>query len=389
MPLVFVHGVANRPSLEQTEAIAQRDALFRAIVFRNDGAVILNPDWGSHAVVFTPAMPWLPKPDGNQAFGNKEPKGEIGLGNIAKTDGVQATDLAALAALEQAIEVSKTSPGAATNKKLIELVKAIADYAEPAIREQEAAKAPKGIPALVANTDAEFADALDAELRLKQAGNEQAFGIGDRIKNAVEALGGWIGNAASDVVLRVKREDLSRAVSYFLGDIFVYLKQRDVKGAEGVRERLFEPILKDLIAAAKSPRAPREPFVVIGHSLGGVLLYDILTDSECQKRLEAEAPGFAIDLLLTVGSQPGFFADLKLYADRGATPLPRPPSVRHWMNVFDFTDVFSFLCAPAFSDVEDFGFDTAVDLLQAHSAYFKKPSFYKRLELRLKKLGHL
>jgi len=205
----------------------------------------------------------------------------------------------------------------------------------------------------------------------------------------VEELGGWIGNAASDAVLRAKRADLSKAVTYFLGDIFVYLKQRDVEGAQGVRERLFEPILKDLIVAAKAPRAAGEPFVVIGHSLGGVLLYDILTDDACRRRLNHEAPGFKIDALLTVGSQPGFFADLKMYGDRGGERFPKPESVACWMNVYDFTDVFSFLCAPAFSDVEDFGYDTSVDLLQAHSAYFKKPSFYKRLQLRLKSLGHL
>ncbi|WP_439366200.1 hypothetical protein ACNJYD_10080 [Bradyrhizobium sp. DASA03005] len=386
MPLVFVHGVANRPSLEQTEAIAQRDALFRAIVFRSADTVIKNPDWGSHAAAFDVKMPWLPKPTGNQAFGVANASGEVGLGRIAKVDGIQAVDLAAYAALEKALRDGQAKPGAATNTNLISLVTEIADYLEPAVLAQGKGQ-PKGIPALVATKDDEFADALQGELQLKKAGTAQAFGIKDRIKEAVDELGGWIGNAASDAVLRAKRADLSKSVTYFLGDIFVYLKQRDVVGVQGVRDRIFEPILKDLIAAANVKKNENEPLVVIGHSLGGVLLYDILTDDQCLKRLSDEAPKFKIDALLTVGSQPGFFADLKLYGDRGAALLPRPKSVSRWMNVYDFTDVFSFLCEPVFADVEDFGYDTSVDLLHAHSAYFQKPSFYKRLQLRLKEQG--
>jgi alpha-beta hydrolase superfamily lysophospholipase len=156
--------------------------------------------------------------------------------------------------------------------------------------------------------------------------------------------------------------------------------------------RLFEPIILDLIKAAKVERASREPLVVVGHSLGGVLLYDILTDRDCLDRLEREAPGFKIDAWLTVGSQPGFFADLGLYPDKpknAAGQLSKPACVNNCLNVYDFTDVFSFLCKPFFEGVDDFGYDTAVDLIHAHSAYFKRPSFYKRLELRLHGLSYL
>jgi hypothetical protein len=391
MPLVFVHGVANRPGPDQIAETAQRNALFRAIVFRNDAVSIRNPDWGSAAADFTASMPWLPVPNGSQSFDASDPvldgnRREVGLGNIAKTDGVQAADLAVLAALETAILEARTNPGAETEKDLIALARAVADYVEPQVSGPD----PKGIVELAAATDAEFADALEAELQSRNAAQgHQAFGVSDRIRDAVGALGGWIGNAASDAVLKAKRRDLSRAVSFFLGDIFVYLRQRDVSGAQGTQARLFEPILKDLVLAAKDARAQREPFVVIGHSLGGVLLYDILTDPVSLARLEAEEPGFKIDALLTVGSQPGFFADMKMYGDRNGARLPRPRPVQVWMNVFDYTDVFSFLCQPIFFDVEDFGYDTSVDLFHAHSAYFKKPSFYKRLELRLKSLGYL
>jgi hypothetical protein len=83
------------------------------------------------------------------------------------------------------------------------------------------------------------------------------------------------------------------------------------------------------------------------------------------------------------------FADFGLFLNRAKNSSGRynkPLCVANWLNVYDYTDVFSFLCAPFFDDVDDFGYDTVVDLLQAHSAYFKRSSFYKRLELRLKEL---
>ena len=116
MPLVFVHGVANRPSAEQIAAIKQRDALFRSITFGRDNVQILNPDWGSFAVKFTDGEPWLPNPDEIEAFGAggaaelEGASSSVGLGQITKTDGVQAVDLAILAVLEQDI-LAKAKPG--------------------------------------------------------------------------------------------------------------------------------------------------------------------------------------------------------------------------------------------------------------------------------------
>ena len=134
-----------------------------------------------------------------------------------------------------------------------------------------------------------------------------------------------------------------------------------------------------------------EPLVVVGHSLGGVILYDILTDQKSLGEIEAAvgAP-LAIHALFTVGSQPGFFADLGLYP--GGRPaagnkLKKPDCVSSWMNVFDFTDVFSFRCAHIFEDVRDFGYDTVTDLLHAHGAYFLRPSFFKRMRARLRETG--
>jgi hypothetical protein len=44
-------------------------------------------------------------------------------------------------------------------------------------------------------------------------GDVQAFGIGAKIRDAVNALGGWIGNGVSDAALRAKRRSLSQGVA--------------------------------------------------------------------------------------------------------------------------------------------------------------------------------
>jgi hypothetical protein len=393
MPLVFVHGVANRPSDERSAEVLQRDALFRAIAFRSDSVRIFNPEWGKNAASFTDGMPWLPDPNKTQAFGTGggQASQEIGLGRIAKIDGAQAVDLTVLAALEEAIQEAGRSkqPPQAADKTLIKFAQTAADYLGQYLPDET--QPSKGSVALASNTDHDFAEALDAELQRVDSGGVQAFGVRDSIRRGVDALGGWVGNALSDAALRAKRRTLSQLVALFLGDIFVYLKQRNVEGARGTRARLFEPILVDLIKGAKAERKEREPFVVVGHSLGGVLLYDILTDPACLNRIKAEAPGFEIDVWLTVGSQPGFFSDLALLPELPKNPaglLEKPNCVKNWLNVYDYTDVFSFLCKPFFEGVDDFGYDTRVDLLHAHSSYFRSPSFYKRLELRLRKLGY-
>ena len=400
MPLVFVHGVANRPSGEYAAMVKQRDALFRSLVFGRKDIVVLNPDWGSFAVKFGDDLPWLPSPRGNEAFdaGDSGDPGppvtaqfdRISLGALAAVDAEQAVDLVAMAALDAAIVEAAALglPEAAAQGEAIELAKASAAYlASKGLVETEK---PAGVGALATANNGDFADALEAEIG-QDPGDVEAFGLADRIRGAIAHLGRIVGNGASDLVLKASRRDLSRSVSLFLGDIFVYLRGRDDASEQGTRARIFAPILEALTKAAKAPRAAGEPFVVVGHSLGGVILYDMLTDPAIRAELETAIGGpIAIDALFTVGSQPGFFADLGMYpGGRPAegTKLAMPQGVGAWMNVFDFTDVFSFRCAHIFEGVRDFGYDTVTDLLHAHGAYFLRPSLYKRMRVRLSELG--
>jgi hypothetical protein len=275
MPLIFVHGVATRPSNEYDAMVAQRDQLFRLLTFQDKDLTIFNPMWGSFGVQFGDDLPWLPKPSGNQAFGINGASGAaagsnsldstLPLGKIASKDAEQAVDLIAMAALDQAIQKAAKLAllNAATRGDGMQLAQAAAKYLE---RKQVFEKDERtSFPALAANNNEEFAQALEVELKPDSA--VQAFGIGDTIRSALGHLAGIVGNASSDALLRAFRRNLSRGASLFMGDVFVYLRGREVAGPDGTRERIFKPVIESLIAASKAPRKPNEPFVVARSAL--------------------------------------------------------------------------------------------------------------------------
>lgn len=147
--------------------------------------------------------------------------------------------------------------------------------------------------------------------------------------------------------------------------------------------------MRDDLAAAWAAKEPGERLYIIGHSLGGVILYDMLSEPAA-----AGLPdGFKTDALVTVGSQPGLFQELGLFDHRPA-PAPRvaeagPEAARVWINVFDPIDPFGFRTTPMFSAPSDCSFDSMTGLLSAHTTYFKRPQFYARLRWRLRQAGVL
>ena len=121
---------------------------------------------------------------------------------------------------------------------------------------------------------------------------------------------------------------------------------------------------------------------MIAHSFGGEIVYDILTYFD---------PTLTVDCLISVGSQVGLFEEMKLYVVSQANLPPNPPlgrlkrpdSIKRWLNVLDTNDILSYLIEPIFDGVNDFHYDTGYSSLSAHGGYFMRPSFYKRLALRL------
>jgi pimeloyl-ACP methyl ester carboxylesterase len=122
--------------------------------------------------------------------------------------------------------------------------------------------------------------------------------------------------------------------------------------------------------------------IVVGHSLGGVISYDILTYFN---------PNIQVDVLVTVGSQVALFEEMALYRasrpefvpDPATDRIARPPNVKRWLNVIDLNDVFSFRAEGVFEGVKDFRYATGYGVMSAHSGYFRRSSFYERLGGRL------
>jgi hypothetical protein len=393
MPLVFVHGVATRQTPAYTAQAHQRDTLFKELVLPG-GAQIFDPDWGSTAVKFNPALPWLPKPGAAEPFSvGIGVGGDSGLGRIAAKQPDVAVDAAFQAGLVQLAAEAAASgdPTRAISEEQTAAFKAAVRYLEQDAKEiDKDVFNPDG-------SDVEFLSAVAEELtphaEPTAAAVEPMSLAGDALKwvgRGLQSLLDPVANVSSDAVLRVIRRPASEQVALFLGDIFVYLRWRDTPGCTGTGKRIFEPIIRDLIAASKL-RSKTDPLILVCHSLGAVVLYDLLTDRAATSEMAQQiGHDLIIDAWITVGAQPGLFADMGLFTNSSSTPgelLPRPPPVRTWMNVYDYTDVLSFSCEPIFKDVTDFEFDNVTSLVSAHSAYFQRPSFYSRMRSRLKSSG--
>lgn len=207
-------------------------------------------------------------------------------------------------------------------------------------------------------TDDNFADVLANEI---EEDGEESFGAGgflDRLKEGVSRVKNAIPKAGSDVFVNVAREKLNATISRFAGDAFVYLKERGTLGAPGTITKI---VLDDLNKALAAKTSDDNKLVVIAHSFGGEIMYDILTHF---------APELKVDVLITVGSQVGLFEEMKFYLSSGKAKAPdkvaKPKNVAHWLNVFDTNDVLSFRVAPVFSGTSDFEYDTGYSSLQAH-----------------------
>lgn len=385
MPIVFVHGVNNRKDDEYRDNEIARDAFLRKIVAPALGLPegsaelkVVSPYWGGDGAKFAWNMAVLPTSDASyEAFGSQHdaeafgrtlelvataPPMEGGVVERAKQDFAGTVDLlygAAIAGVQDEGDA----------QALAEAYLQAAEYARKHPKPDWLDKA----------TDDNFADYLNSYVS-EEPGTESMGIMGnvlDRLKEGLGRMKDAIPDVASQALVNSSRKKLNATVSRFTGDAFVYLATRNKLGAEA-------PIVKVVMAGLKEAQAARtgkdDKLVVIAHSFGGEIVYDVLTRFW---------PDLEVDCLVTVGSQVGLFEEMKLY-DASDPKLPsgskvaKPPKVKRWLNVFDPNDILSYLVEPVFHDAQDFKYDTGYSTLQAHGGYFLRPSFYKRLAERLK-----
>lgn len=406
MPLVFVHGVATRTSQTYLAEEKARDRLFATILFRNAQTNVFNPHWGN----LVPSWGWgldcvpdydktyerygLPTAAPAAPGAQNDPLAECFFARVAKRDFAEAVDLMFGATITDLI-----ANGMPVDDDFLVLAEAANRYvAENWYNEDDPKKrkAPDWVKLKMKND--QFAHELLTRARaVANITGPELFGVGDIVNGigrGIKRVVDIVRNKASRAVLAAARDGANRAVALFIGDVFSYLRDR-APAQNSVRQAIRAEIERELVKAA-ALRAPADPLVVVAHSMGGVILCDMLSDPAFVSAFKAQVPNVQIDAFVSVGSQIALFEEMKLYTTSkqaivkpNKVPYPFTGIVRHWLNVFDDTDPLSYLCVPVFDGVEDFMFSSETGLISAHTAYFSRPGFYERGRARLVAAGVL
>jgi hypothetical protein len=372
--LVFVHGVATRGSQAYHQKITEQNTLFQELMFRETKVEIHSPIWGD---IVPPIRPDVFKTDqGVQTYSlNVAPATALG-GGLAGGGGVDGVSTFSIG------EVGKQDPVAALDAICSQIADGASAQGRPLTAEE--LHTFRKAADLIASNSAETVFAGDVTAaaiaeRLK-ADAPGSFGIGSFVRDAISAVTNRIRHAASTLGFGAVRDSLSPAVGLFIGDVFVYLKQGEH------RTKIQRSVGAALTAAYEAAKADGGPLVVVGHSMGGVILVDMLANPAA-----AGLPtDIRIDALLTVGSQPGLFASVDvLTRDSSTETYRRPECVRHWLNVFDPIDPLAFRTDMVFAHAEDLAFNSVAGITDTHSKYFQRPQFFARSRARLQEEGIL
>lgn len=367
--LVFVHGVNTRPGIDYDVSVKNRNTLFREILFEGVEVSIHTPVWGD----LVPPIPAeiYETGDSDDAFGSEEDDSALGagLGN-GLSDAPLGSGLANAANVdpEGAIDAIFATLIEQTDRAGAEIGDAEIDAFRKAVRSIESDTAAADFGGI----------ASDDELAFALTAGTGAYGIGSAIKKAVDASSGRLANLVSQPIAALTREKVRRSIGIFIGDVFAYLRDGQT------RQKIQSRVREQLLAAHSLSQSGKGPVIVIGHSMGGVILVDMLGDLS-GSGLPAD---FKIKTLFTVGSQPGLFRALGVISPMTADQ-PKLDCVEHWQNVFDPIDPLAFRSGPMFSNVEDLEFSSATGIVAAHGAYFDRPRFHARVRARLREAGVL
>ena len=350
MPLVFVHGVSNRIGPDYLAKEKNRESFFRQLTLPaivKDTAKttkITFPYWGDNAAIPHWDHACLPTAKEYEAFGTTQRN----LSLLIPSDVDPLKDAVVLSiarhhSLMIAVDliwavVGRDGSVSGNEKLLIDTVRYCESHPNPDWLGDSALK-----------TDLQLVQRLSEEV--KADSQIEQFGSIDwsEIKESVERIAQGLGNIGSVALLALFREAVQEKASQFLGDAFYYFNnRRDAAGAPGP---IPQCILESLRTAQKT-RTETDPLIVIGHSMGGNIVYDLCTDF-------ASNEDWHIDIFVTVGSQFSLFQELDLFegapvpkpVDMSITKMPKPLKITNWINVFDKNDVFGYSANRIFADV--------------------------------------
>jgi hypothetical protein len=391
MALVFIHGVTVRKGPDYDATLRARDSFFRHFALAGlvpDAATtkIFNPYWGDDGATFHWNHASLPG-EGIEELG---PEDDLPATILSQAPVDTAADpksvllRVARQSLPEAIDLLWSAAVPRTNEQQVEGLAALAaaalDYA---------AQNPHPAWLDAVSNDRQFLRDLEQQIEQHSAARAtegtatEQLGLSD-VWNKLRETGARLENAAgrfaSDFLVDKLRANLNRQITLFVGDVFVYLSARGTPQAPGP---IVQTIVNDLEAARAAE--PDGKLIVVAHSMGGNIVYDILTHFR---------PDIHVDVLATAGSQVGLFEEMKLFpANKDFIPanpridrVDKPANVGCWINVFDLDDILGFATEGIFRGVHDFRYATGATVLSAHSSYFVRPTFHERLRERIRGL---
>lgn len=206
--------------------------------------------------------------------------------------------------------------------------------------------------------------------------------LSETLNRATDAPGYVVSRLAAEC-----RTPLNSFITNFIGDVFCYLNNRGTSEAIGEIPQRILNVLR--MAHTDSVQRNNEPIVVLTHSMGGQIVYDLVTHflPQCDQFADIK-----IDFWCATASQVGLFEELKLFIEKDSsycaetnTLVPFPPraNLGHWLNVWDYNDFISYTGKPMFDGIDDEAYDSGMFLLQAHGGYLARPSFYQRFARKI------
>jgi hypothetical protein len=202
------------------------------------------------------------------------------------------------------------------------------------------------------------------------------------------------------------RKPLNENVTLFLGDIFFYLARRGTAENPG---EITKQLLDKLKEAHKKKLETGEPLIVFSHSMGGQLVYDMVSyylPKMSQVPGQDELKDISIDFWCAAASQVGLFKEMKVFKqdDDGSSATSHQkfleldlgvgawedkiestdfPSnhLKIWWNLWDDSDYLSFTVEPFVKEVFDDLYDSGKSPALSHTNHFDDPDFYKEFAL--------
>jgi hypothetical protein len=204
----------------------------------------------------------------------------------------------------------------------------------------------------------------------------------ERLGESISRVAGAPGFAVSTVLGEIRRP-VNDLATLFVGDVFAYLSRRGDATNPGPIPKLVIETLRAAKAAA-----PDEPLIVLTHSMGGQIVYDLVSYF-----IPSCAPELRVDFWCATASQVGLFEEVKLflasdptYSASAGNKAPFPtPHLGGWWNVWDHNDFISYTAAPIFERVDDEAYNSGVSIATAHGEYLARPSFYRRFAEKLER----